>query len=148
MPMKTRILRCSWHPMVLFAVALMALAGIGWGIYSLIGRGAVDALAATAWNFLLAVPFALGLWAASGAAVVEPRGVWLAVLSGAVSSGLGYALWYRLLPELGAARAAVAQLTVPVLAAAGGLLILGEGFSLHFALSAAVVLAGVAVASR
>lgn len=130
------------------AMALMALAGIGWGIYSLVGRGAVDALAATAWNFLLAVPFALVLWAASGATVIAPGGVGLAVLSGAVSSGLGYALWYRLLPELGAARAAVAQLTVPVLAAAGGLLILGEGFNLRFVISAVVVLAGVAVASR
>lgn len=130
------------------AMALMALAGFGWGIYSLVGRGALDALAATAWNFLLAVPFALGLWALSGPMLIAPRGIWLAIISGAVTSGLGYALWYRLLPNLGAARAAVAQLTVPVIAAAGGVLLIGEGLSLHFIVSAAVVLAGVAVASR
>ena len=129
-------------------MALMALAGAGWGLYSLIGRGAADALAATAWNFLLALPFALVLWALSGPALIGARGVVLAVISGGVTSGLGYALWYRLVPQLGAARAAVAQLTVPVIAAAGGLLLMGEGFSLHFVIAAIVVLSGVAVASR
>ena len=132
----------------LWPMALMALAGGGWGIYSLVGRGARDALAATAWNFLLALPIAFALWQVSGPAVIEARGAWLAVASGAVSSGLGYALWYRLLPQLGAARAAVAQLTVPVIAAAGGLALIGEGLTLHFILAAGVVLAGVAVASR
>ena len=75
-------------------------------------------------------------------------GIALAGLSGAVSSALGYALWYQLMPRLGAARAAVAQLTVPVIAAAGGLVLMGEAVSLRFVLSAVVVLGGVAVASR
>lgn len=127
---------------------LMALSGVGWGIYSLAGRQSTDALAGTAWNFILAVPFAALVWAVLGADVVAWRGVWLAVLSGAVTSALGYALWYRLLPQLGATRASVAQLTVPVLASAGGLLMIGEAISLRFVISAAVVLTGVALASR
>lgn len=132
---------------------LMALAGFGWGLYSLAGRRAGDALGATAWNFVLAVPvmFALILLIP-----VSPEGygrapaamgIWLAVLSGAVTSGLGYALWYHLVPQLGSARAAVAQLTVPVLAAGGGAALLGEGVGLRFVLAAGLVLGGVAVAN-
>ena len=75
-------------------------------------------------------------------------GVGLAILSGAVTSGLGYALWYRILPALGGSRAAVAQLTVPLIAAAGGAVLIGEGVGVAFALAAALVLGGVALASR
>lgn len=125
----------------------MAFAGIGWGMYSLAGRRTGDPLAATGANFLLAVPIALGVWALHGADAWSAQGVALATLSGAVTSGLGYALWYRLVPQLGASRAAVAQLTVPIIAAAGGLA-LGEALSLRFVVSAALVLGGVAVASR
>lgn len=75
-------------------------------------------------------------------------GVALAVLSGAVTSGLGYALWYRILPRLGASRAAVAQLTVPLIAAAGGALLIGEAVGPVFVLAAVLVLGGVALASR
>ena len=126
---------------------MMVLAGIGWGIYSLNGRGARDALQATAANFVLAVPIALLLAVIAGTGAVNGRGIALAILSGAVTSGMGYALWYAILPALGAARAAVAQLTVPVIAIAGGLLFLGEVPSLGFLLAAAVVLAGVALSS-
>jgi drug/metabolite transporter (DMT)-like permease len=128
-------------------MAAMACAGIGWGVYSLAGRRAGDPLAVTGANFILALPVALLIWAMQGAAFASVQGVLLAVISGAVTSGLGYALWYRLLPQLGAVRASVAQLTVPVLAAAGGLL-LGEGISLRFVVSALLVLGGVALASR
>lgn len=129
-------------------VAAMVLAGAGWGVYSLAGRGADDALLATAANFGLALPVAVGLGLILGlGALVQPLGVWLAVLSGAVTSGLGYALWYRLVPSLGAARAGVAQLTVPVLAAGGGAVLLGEGVSLRFGIAAALVLGGVTLAS-
>lgn len=127
----------------------MASAGLGWGLYSLAGRGATDPLGATAANFALSVPVMAALalvW--PGTAAATPAGIGLAVLSGAVTSGLGYALWYRLLPQLGAARAGVAQLTVPVIAAAGGALLLAEPPGLRFALSAALVLGGVAWASR
>jgi drug/metabolite transporter (DMT)-like permease len=128
------------------AMALMAAAGVGWGVYSLAGRGAADPLAATAWNFLLAVPVMLPL-ALTGLTVPEARGLALAVVAGAVTSGLGYALWYAVLPRLGAARAAVAQLTVPVLAALGGAVLLAEGPSLWFWATAGLVLGGVALAS-
>lgn len=125
----------------------MAVAGAGWGVYSLSARGQTDALAATAWNFALAVPVGLALvWLLRGAAEVTASGLWLAVLSGVVTSGLGYALWYAILPRLGAARAGVAQLTVPVIAALGGAALLAEPVSLRFALAAAVVLGGVALA--
>ncbi len=126
---------------------MMVLAGIGWGIYSLNGRGAGDALQATAANFVLAVPIALLLSLAIGVGGANAAGILLAILSGAVTSGLGYALWYTILPALGATRAAVAQLTVPVIAIAGGVLFLGEVPSLGFLLAAAVVLAGVALSS-
>lgn len=109
--------------------ALMMLAGIGWGVYSLAGRGQSDPLAATFANFLKAVPLgvlvllALGPVDVSGISV---NGAILAVLSGAVTSGLGYALWYRVLPGLAPSIASVAQLTVPVIAMAGGWVFLGE----------------------
>lgn len=128
-------------------LGLMAGAGLGWGIYSLAGRGAVDPLAATAWNFLLSVPLMVLLGLMAGVAAPGRSGLLLAVISGAVTSGLGYALWYALLPKLGAARAAVAQLTVPVIAALGGAVLLTELPGPRFWLSAGLVLGGVALAS-
>lgn len=129
--------------------ALMAAAGIGWGVYSLNGRKEADPLQATAANFLLAVPVGLilGALAPVGPDVLgaAPRGLILAVVSGAITSGLGYALWYSVLPRLPASVAAVAQLTVPVIAMGGGLLVLAEVPSLGVVLAAALVLGGVAV---
>lgn len=128
---------------------LMAAAGVGWGLYSLSGRGTGDPLGATAWNFILAVPVGLAALALLPAASAPTlSGIGLAVVSGAVTSGLGYALWYRILPGLGAAPAGVAQLTVPVIALAGGVAFLGETLSLRFAISALLVLGGVAYAVR
>jgi drug/metabolite transporter (DMT)-like permease len=128
------------------AALSMAAAAVGWGIYSLAGRHEADPLAATAANFLLAAPIAalpaLLLPGASGAAV-SLAGVGLALLSGIVTSGFGYALWYSVLPRLGATRAAVAQLTVPVIAALAGMAILGERPGLGFVLAVALVLGGV-----
>lgn len=133
------------------AAALMALAGIGWGAYSLAGRARGDPLAATAANFALALPVGLGavaLWPGAWEAMsAEPRGLGLAVLSGAVTSGLGYTLWYAVVPALGATRSAVAQLTVPLIAAAGGLLLIGEPPGPGFLLAAGLVLGGVGWAS-
>jgi drug/metabolite transporter (DMT)-like permease len=129
--------------------AAMAAAGVGWGVYSLAGRGARDALAATAGNFGLAlgpgVVVALVVGVDLGAA--SAYGVALAVLSGAVTSGLGYALWYGVLPSLGAGRAAVAQLTVPLIAAAGGAALMGEVLGWRFVVACLLVLGGVAWAS-
>jgi drug/metabolite transporter (DMT)-like permease len=131
------------------AALLMATAGIGWGVYSLSARNASDPLAATAWNFMLAVPVMLAVsWLALHGhnPVVDETGIALAILSGAVTSGLGYALWYRVLPHLGAARGGVAQLTVPVIALAGGIAFLGEMMTLRFAIACVLVLGGVAFA--
>jgi drug/metabolite transporter (DMT)-like permease len=124
--------------------ALMLAAALGWGIYSLIGRTARAPLETTAWSFALAVPAGL-VAALLSAGPLDLPGTGLAAISGAVTSGLGYALWYSVLPGLGATIAAVAQLTVPILAMAGGMLVLGEPLTLRFALAAALVLGGVGV---
>lgn len=129
-------------------VALMALGGFGWGLYSLNGRRAGDPLAATALNFGLAAPVA-GVWLlASGGDVTPNWGVWPALASGAVTSGLGYALWYRVVPQLPASLAAIAQLSVPLLAALGGAALLAEVPGLRFWLAAVMVLGGIAVSLR
>jgi len=126
------------------ATGFMALAGVGWGIYSLVGRSATDGLSETAANFILAAPVAIlvALVIVTGSDLAM-KGVLLAVLSGAVTSGLGYALWYAVLPQLEASIAAVAQLTVPVIAMAGGLLFLAEVPDWDFVIGAVLVLGGV-----
>lgn len=130
--------------------ALMAAAGIAWGVYSLAGQQAGDPLRATAANFALAAPLGLVAgWLTLGApslTAATPPGIVLAVLSGAVTSGLGYALWYTVLPRLSASTAAVAQLTVPVIALAAGALLLAEVPGLRTLLASALVLGGVALA--
>jgi drug/metabolite transporter (DMT)-like permease len=121
---------------------LMAMAGVGWGIYSLTGRHSTDALQGTAAPLGLVIGLALP---ATGGVHLGGEGLVLAILSGAITSGLGYALWYRVLPGLPSASAAVAQLTVPVIAMAGGVLFLGETLGLPLVLAGAVVLGGVAL---
>ena len=134
-------------PLALTPTIAMVSAGVGWGIYSLAGGNSADALAGTSVNFVLAAPVMALVWWATGAAPLGGPGLALAVLSGAVTSGLGYALWYSVLPPLGAQRAAVAQLSVPLIAAAGGLVWLGEVVGLTFVLASALVLGGVGLAS-
>lgn len=127
--------------------ALMAAAGIAWGVYSLRGRGSADPLAATAGNFMLAAPVGLLLLVLAFAGWrLSLAGFLLAALSGAVASGMGYALWYTALRQLTATQAAIVQLTVPAIAAAGGIALLGEPLTLRFAASAVAILGGVAVA--
>jgi drug/metabolite transporter (DMT)-like permease len=127
-------------------VALMAVAGVAWGIYSLAGRSAGAPLAATAANFLWSVPLAVLLAIVMRhSAAATPRGLLLAILSGAVTSGLGYAIWYRALRGLSATQAAAVQLSVPVLAALGAVTFLGESLTQRLLLSGAAVLAGVAL---
>lgn len=104
---------------------------------------------ATAANFARAVPMALaGLAFGWSSMHVSTHGVLLAMSSGALASGLGYSLWYRALPALSATRAAVIQLTVPVLAAFAGVVVLGESIRLRLALAGAMILGGVAIAVR
>lgn len=128
----------------------MILAGLGWGVYSLVGRYEADATQATGMNFILAAP--LGLAALLVLPVetnsVSTFGIALAVISGVVTSGLGYALWYAVLPSLGASRAAVSQLTVPIIATAGGLVFLAEPITFKFAVAALLVLGGVWLSLR
>ena len=128
--------------------ALMAIAGASWGIYSLRGRGATSPLAVTADNFLRAVPMAAALLLAIPitGGHVEPRGVVLAIGSGAIASGIGYSLWYAALPSLAAVRAAIVQLAVPVLAAAAGALVLREAVTMRLAIATAAILGGIALA--
>ena len=127
--------------------ALMAVAGFSWGVYSLRGRRAGDALAQTTSNFVRSVPMVA---AASVIALpqffVQRDGVILAVASGAIASGLGYVVWYQALAGLTATRAAIVQLLVPILAALGGVLFLSEPISLRLALATVTVLGGIGLA--
>jgi drug/metabolite transporter (DMT)-like permease len=133
------------------ALAGMALAGVAWGIYSLRGRGAERPLAANAGNFLRAAAPALGLLAlllaTGGGAGVRggATGLALAAISGGVTSGLGYAAWYAALPGLAPVRAGLVQLSVPVLAALGGVVLLGERPTARLVLAGVLVLAGIAL---
>jgi len=125
----------------------MSAAGIGWGLYSLAGRRAEDPLSETTANFALAAPPALILWLLISPGI-DPTGALLAALSGALASGLGYALWYALLPRLAATTAGVAQLTVPVIATAGGALLLSEPVTARFAMAALLVIGGLALSMK
>lgn len=128
--------------------ALMVAAGVAWGIYSLRGRGATDPTAATAGHFVRAAPVA-GLLAfaaaATGHAAMDASGAALAVASGALTSGLGYAAWYAVLPRLRATTAAVVQLSVPVLAALGGVAFVGEAPTVRLAAASVATLGGIAL---
>ena len=125
---------------------LMMGAGSAWGIYSLRGKGAGDPLRATAGNFIRCVPFAL---ASSLAAwpwfSPDATGIAYAIASGALTSGVGYAIWYTALPELKATHAATVQLSVPVIAAIGGVVWLHEALTLHLLLAAIAILGGIAL---
>jgi len=125
---------------------LMAVAGIAWGVYSLRGRGIADPLHATAGNFARSVPLALlALLPFLGGPLPDIRGVLLAVASGAVASGIGYTLWYSALRGLNASRAATVQLSVPVIAAFGGVLLLNEPLGLRLMIASVAVLGGIAL---
>lgn len=127
--------------------ALMAVAGVAWGVYSLRGRGAGDPLHATAGNFLLAVPLALVLNLLYLPRLhVTPQGALYALSSGAVTSGLGYVIWYAALKGLTATRAAIVQLSVPVIAAFAGVVLLYEAVTPRLLVSSLAVLGGVALA--
>jgi len=127
--------------------ALMIVSGIAWGVYSLRGRGAADATRATAGNFIRTVPLALPLVALSlFQAGIGGAGFLIAIVSGAVTSGLGYVLWYRALKGLTALSAAIVQLSVPIIAALGGVLFLSEDLGLRFVIAAGLVLGGIAFA--
>jgi drug/metabolite transporter (DMT)-like permease len=126
---------------------LMIAAGIAWGVYSLRGRKSSAPLSTTADNFLRAVPFAMGsMGVALGSMHVTARGALLAAISGSIASGLGYCLWYLALPRLTATRAALVQLLVPIIAALGAVVALGEAITSRLLAGGAIVGTGVALA--
>jgi drug/metabolite transporter (DMT)-like permease len=125
---------------------LMLSAGVAWGVYSLRGKGASDAIGATSGNFARAVPFALlislfSVWQLH----LNSLGLGYAAISGAITSGLGYVIWYQVLPSLKAISAATVQLSVPVLTATGGILLLSEPITLRYTFATIAVLGGIAL---
>ncbi|HMB60379.1 MAG TPA: DMT family transporter [Xanthomonadales bacterium] len=128
---------------------LMMAAGIAWGVYSLRGKGAGDATRVTAGNFLRTVPIALVLSVLMRHSLsLDMAGLVYAILSGAIASGLGYAIWYTALPALKATHASTVQLSVPAITAAGGVLLLGEPLSVRLILASIAILGGIALVVR
>lgn len=126
--------------------ALMLAAGVAWGIYSLRGKRFGNPIAATASNFMRAVPFVLVLsFAMIAQTSPDTEGILYAIASGGLASGIGYVIWYLALPALTATNAATVQLSVPVIAAIGGVIFLGEAITLRLLLSSAGILGGIAL---
>jgi len=122
---------------------LMTVAGISWGVYSLRGRSAVNPIAVTTDNFLRSVPLVLGVSLVLLQMIqVSPKGALLAVASGSLASGAGYVIWYAALRGLTTTRAAAVQLSVPVLAALGGVIFLSEQISIRLVISSVTILGG------
>ncbi|WP_414830776.1 DMT family transporter [Alteromonas sp. H39] len=134
------------------AAALMLCAGFAWGIYSIMGRGAKSGTAVTSGNFVYSLAFAAVLlaWLSStgGDLTVDNTGLMLAIASGAIASGVGYALWYQVLPHIRATNAATIQLSVPVLAVLAGWLFLSEAITLQIVSASFAILGGIAVVIR
>ena len=130
----------------MFGAALMLAAGVAWGVYSLRGKGAGDATRVTAGNFLRTVPVAIVLiLLMPHGETLDYAGAGYAVASGALASGVGCAIWYTVLPALNSTRAAIVQLCVPVIAAIGGIVLLGELLTLRLVLASAAVLKGISL---
>jgi drug/metabolite transporter (DMT)-like permease len=126
------------------SAALMLGAGFAWGVYSIRGRGCVDPAGATASNFMRSVPMTLLLSAACYRYFAfDMLGAIYALLSGAIASGLGYAVWYTALRGLSGTSAAAVQLSVPAIAAIGGVMLLGESLTLRLVLASVAILGGI-----
>jgi drug/metabolite transporter (DMT)-like permease len=142
----------------LAAAALMLAAGVAWGAYSLRGKGHGDPTRVTAGNFLWSLPFALALALILAAltlagftpnsARLDGAGLTYALASGALTSGIGYAIWYSVLPALSSASAATIQLSVPLITALGGVVLLDEALSARLLLAAAAIVGGIALVIR
>ena len=124
----------------------MAIAGAAWGWYSLLGKGSADPLAETTGNFVRAVPFALACAVPFIASLhADPAGVGYAVLSGALASGMGYAVWYGVMKQLSVLKASTVQLSVPVISVLAGIALLDELLTLRIVAACALVLGGIAL---
>jgi drug/metabolite transporter (DMT)-like permease len=131
----------------LLGSTLMTIAGIAWGFYTIRGRGSQSPLAVTAGNFIYAVPMALVALAVSfGNISISSNGIFLAMVSGALASGVGYVIWYAALRGLTTTRAAMVQLSVPVIAAWGGVLFLAEHVSVRLLIAGVLILGGITMA--
>ena len=130
----------------LFGSLLMLGAGAGWGIYSVRGKEVADPTVVTAGNFLRAVPMALALSICMvDRASLQGAGCWYALVSGGLASGIGYAVWYTVVPAMKGTTAATVQLSVPVIAALGGAIFLGEPITLRLVLASLAILGGIAL---
>ncbi len=123
---------------------LMGVAGVAWGIYSLIGQGATNPIMSTATNFLLTIPL-VGLIFLFHPMTLTSQGIILAILSGAITSGLGYVLWYFVLKKFQTSTAAIIQLSVPALAAVGGVVFLSESLNLRLIIASALIILGIVI---
>ena len=132
----------------LAGAGLMAVAGVAWGVYSLLGKGEHNPVGATARNFALAAPLALLLFLVTSEVHIEPQGFALAALSGAIASGAGYVIWYRALKDLTTVNASVVQLAVPAIAALGGVALLGEALTLRLVVASLLILGGIYLTTR
>jgi drug/metabolite transporter (DMT)-like permease len=130
---------------IFWASLAMIVAAIGWGVFSLAGRTAIDPSIATAKSFLVCLPLTFAVWLLVPTAPMGANGVLLGVVSGAITSALGYLVWYRILPQIEVTTAAVLQLSVPLIAALGGVAILSEALSPRFILSTLLVLGGISI---
>lgn len=132
----------------LVAVSAMLIAAVGWGVYSLAGRSATDPMAETGANFIWSVPLlillTLPLPAQIDATPTTTTGLILAVIAGSLTSGLGYALWYKVLPDLGSSTSALLQLTVPIIAMIAGVILLDEAITWRMVGAGALTLGGIA----
>ena len=127
---------------------LMCISGIAWGVYSVRGKGVSGPIATTAGNFTRAAPLMIIICVVAFSAIrLEMFGVFLAVISGTVTSGLGYVLWYKVLRNLTTTQASVVQLLVPVLAAFGGVIFLSEQVSVRLIFATIIILGGVSLAA-
>ncbi|MCI0506400.1 MAG: DMT family transporter [Gammaproteobacteria bacterium] len=125
---------------------LMVTAGLAWGVYTFRGKGVASPIAATTWNFIGAVPLTLAASLIFISSIeLQIQGILLAILSGALASAAGYVIWYAALPYLQPTSAAAVQLSVPMIAAFGGVLFLGEPISLRLVLSSMAILGGLAL---
>lgn len=130
----------------LYGSILMLGAGVAWGVYSLRGKGVGDPTSVTAGNFLRAVPIAIALSVVMlNRTSLDSAGFWYAVSSGALASGIGYAIWYAALPALKTTNAATVQLSAPVIAALGGTAFLGEPITMRLMLASVAILGGIAL---
>lgn len=128
-----------------YATLLMTVAGVAWGVYSIRGKHSVKASVSTTANFIYTLPMLLPLLFIADMSSATYEGLWLAVASGAVASGLGYTIWYLAVPHLKAELAAVSQLSVPIIAAIGGILFVGEALYFRLIFACVVILSGIAL---